>query len=46
VVGKKGEFAGVSMYASVRGKPVRFAVCTEHGPETRPCEALLGELPA
>jgi N4-(beta-N-acetylglucosaminyl)-L-asparaginase len=31
----KGEFAGVSMYAST------FAVCTENGPETRDTEALL-----
>jgi N4-(beta-N-acetylglucosaminyl)-L-asparaginase len=31
----KGEFAGVSMYAS------RFAVCTEKGPETRDTEPLL-----
>jgi N4-(beta-N-acetylglucosaminyl)-L-asparaginase len=32
---KKGEFAGVSMYAT------QFAVCTENGPETRNCEPLL-----
>ena len=32
---KKGEFAGVSMYQT------KFAVCTEHGPETRTCEPLL-----
>jgi N4-(beta-N-acetylglucosaminyl)-L-asparaginase len=31
----KGEFAGVSMYAST------FAVCTENGPETRDTEPLL-----
>jgi N4-(beta-N-acetylglucosaminyl)-L-asparaginase len=31
----KGEFAGVSMYAST------FAVCSENGPETRDTEALL-----
>ncbi len=32
---KKGEFAAVSMYAT------NFAVCTDTGPETRPCEPLL-----
>ena len=32
---KKGEFAAVSMYAT------NFAVCTDKGPETRPCEPLL-----
>ncbi len=32
---KKGEFAGVSIYAT------KFAVCTANGPETRPCEPLL-----
>ncbi len=35
VLNAKGEFAGVSMYAST------FAVCTENGPETRNTEALL-----
>jgi N4-(beta-N-acetylglucosaminyl)-L-asparaginase len=45
VFNKKGEFAGVSMYASRGGKPVTYAVCTEQGPETRACDALLGEMP-
>jgi N4-(beta-N-acetylglucosaminyl)-L-asparaginase len=35
VLNAKGEFAGVSMYAST------FAVCTENGPETRNTEPLL-----
>ena len=35
VLNAKGEFAGVSMYAST------FAVCTENGAETRKTEALL-----
>jgi N4-(beta-N-acetylglucosaminyl)-L-asparaginase len=34
ILSRTGEHAGVSMY------PSRFAVCTEHGPETRPTEAL------
>ena len=43
IVNKKGEFAGVSMYATRRGKPVQYAVCTENGPETRAVEGLLGD---
>ena len=43
-VSKKGEYAGVSMYASEDGKPERFAVCTEKGPELLACESLLGDL--
>jgi N4-(beta-N-acetylglucosaminyl)-L-asparaginase len=35
VLNKKGDFAGVSMYAT------KYAVCTENGPETRNCEPLL-----
>jgi N4-(beta-N-acetylglucosaminyl)-L-asparaginase len=34
-VDRKGTFAGASLY------PAKFAVCTEHGPETRPTEALI-----
>ncbi len=40
VLSQKGEHAGVSLYA---GKEATYAVCTEHGPQTLPCEALLGE---
>jgi N4-(beta-N-acetylglucosaminyl)-L-asparaginase len=46
VVNKKGEYAGISMYASRKGKPERFAVCTEKGPELVACDGLLGEAPA
>jgi N4-(beta-N-acetylglucosaminyl)-L-asparaginase len=35
IVNKAGDFAAVSMYES------EFAVCTENGPETRKCEALI-----
>ena len=45
VLDRRGQFAGVSLYASVGGKPVNFAACTERGPETRPCEGLFGEMP-
>ena len=37
---RRGEFAGVSLYA---GKNQDFAVCTEQGPQTLPCDALLAE---
>jgi N4-(beta-N-acetylglucosaminyl)-L-asparaginase len=43
-VNKKGEYAGVSMYASEDGKPERFAVCTEKGPELLACDSLFGDL--
>jgi N4-(beta-N-acetylglucosaminyl)-L-asparaginase len=33
-----GEHAGVAMYG---GKNVNYAVCTEQGPKTLPCEPLL-----
>ena len=46
-----GEHAGVAMYGEddgdrgwagqVHGRKVRYAVCTENGPETRDCEALI-----
>jgi N4-(beta-N-acetylglucosaminyl)-L-asparaginase len=45
IVNKKGEFAGVSMYASTRGRAGKYAVCTENGPETRDIEGLLGDAP-
>jgi len=44
VVTKKGEYAGVSMYATEDGKPERFAVGTEKGPELLACDSLLGDL--
>jgi N4-(beta-N-acetylglucosaminyl)-L-asparaginase len=46
ILNKKGEFAGVAMYALTRGKPNTYAVCTENGPETRDVEGLLGDLTA
>ena len=51
---RRGEYAGVSLYAEARmsweygegmeGKtePARFALCTERGPQTLACDALLG----
>jgi N4-(beta-N-acetylglucosaminyl)-L-asparaginase len=37
---KKGEYAGVGMYATPK-KPPRFAVCDEKGPRFETCEPLL-----
>ncbi len=45
-VNKRGEYAGVSMYAREGQDPERFAVCSERGPELLACEPLLGEAPA
>jgi N4-(beta-N-acetylglucosaminyl)-L-asparaginase len=45
-VSKKGEYAGVSMYANEGKEPERFAVCTEKGPELIACDSLLGEASA
>ena len=41
-VNKKGEYAGVSMYAREGQQTERFAVCTEKGPELLACEPLPG----
>jgi N4-(beta-N-acetylglucosaminyl)-L-asparaginase len=44
ILNKKGEYAGVAMYATTGGRPGRFAVCTENGPQTLTVEGLLGDL--
>lgn len=41
VLNRRGEFAGVSLYEGFQ-----FAVCTENGPQTLPCEGLLKGKPA
>jgi N4-(beta-N-acetylglucosaminyl)-L-asparaginase len=46
VIARSGEYAGVTMWGSTRGKEKQFAVCTENGPELLPCESLLGDAPA
>jgi N4-(beta-N-acetylglucosaminyl)-L-asparaginase len=43
IVNRKGEFAGVGMYARQDGKDQTFSVCTEKGPETLNLDGLLGE---
>ena len=40
VLNARGEHAGVAMYA---GTDVKYAVCTEDGPQTLRCEGLLNE---
>jgi N4-(beta-N-acetylglucosaminyl)-L-asparaginase len=45
-VNRSGEYAGVSLYAKAGNEVAKFAVCTEKGPETMVCDALLGEGPA
>jgi N4-(beta-N-acetylglucosaminyl)-L-asparaginase len=43
VVDARGRYAGASLYA---GKGQQFALCTENGPQTLPCDALLAETDA
>ena len=38
ILSASGEYAGVAMYG---GRNVDYAVCTEQGPKTLPCEPLL-----
>jgi N4-(beta-N-acetylglucosaminyl)-L-asparaginase len=51
VLNAKGEYAGVSMYPAYLKESTdevvktTYAVCTEKGPETLPCEALLDGKP-
>jgi N4-(beta-N-acetylglucosaminyl)-L-asparaginase len=51
VLNAKGEHAGVSMFPAYLKESTRevvqstYAVCTEKGPETLPCEALLEGMP-
>ncbi len=40
ILNQQGEYAGVALYG---GKDSNYAVCTEKGPATLPCEGLLGE---
>ncbi len=40
ILNRRGEYAGVGMYAGERGA-VQFAVCDEKGPRLEPCEPLL-----
>jgi N4-(beta-N-acetylglucosaminyl)-L-asparaginase len=46
IVNAKGDHAGVGMYGLWKKKLVRYALCTERGPESRPVEALFDEGPA
>jgi N4-(beta-N-acetylglucosaminyl)-L-asparaginase len=44
VLDRKGQYAGLGLYATIGGRPVQYAVCTEKGPETLPVEGLFGEM--
>ncbi len=46
VANKKGEYAGVALYARQDGHEKRYAVCTENGPELLACDGLHEEAPA
>jgi N4-(beta-N-acetylglucosaminyl)-L-asparaginase len=46
VISRTGEYAGVTLYEKEEGRVKRFSVCTENGPEVRPCDSLLGDPPA
>jgi N4-(beta-N-acetylglucosaminyl)-L-asparaginase len=45
VLNRKGEYAGVGMYAKASGKQQTYAVCTEAGPQLLPLEGLLEDAP-
>ena len=51
ILNAKGEYAGISMYPAYLKESTKevvkttYAVCTENGPETLPCEALLDGKP-
>jgi N4-(beta-N-acetylglucosaminyl)-L-asparaginase len=45
VLNRKGEYAGVGMYAKASGKQQTYAVCTEGGPRLLPIEGLLEDAP-
>ncbi|HVR70034.1 MAG TPA: N(4)-(beta-N-acetylglucosaminyl)-L-asparaginase [Vicinamibacteria bacterium] len=45
VLNRKGEYAGVGMYAKASGKQQTYAVCTEAGPRLLPLEGLLEDAP-
>ena len=45
ILDRKGQYAGVSLYARQGGKDQTYAVCTEGGPQTLPVAGLLGDIP-
>ena len=45
VIGRSGDFAGVTMWEKEDGRARQVAVCTENGPELLPCDSLLGDPP-
>jgi N4-(beta-N-acetylglucosaminyl)-L-asparaginase len=45
ILDRSGRYAGVDLYSTSEGKPRRFAVHTEAGPQLLQSESLLGEGP-
>jgi len=45
IVDRQGRYAGVDLYSTFEGRPRRYAVCTENGPQVLDSESLLGEGP-
>jgi N4-(beta-N-acetylglucosaminyl)-L-asparaginase len=45
ILDRAGRYAGVDLYSSWKGRPRRFAVCTEAGPKLVQSDSLLGEGP-
>jgi N4-(beta-N-acetylglucosaminyl)-L-asparaginase len=45
IVNRRGEYAGVGLYAEASGRPQTYAVCNENGPQVLPVEGLLGNAP-
>jgi N4-(beta-N-acetylglucosaminyl)-L-asparaginase len=44
-INRNGDYAGVALYESSGKQPGRFAVCTEHGPQTLALEPLFAGAP-
>ncbi len=40
VINKRGEYAGVALYAQSGKSPVQYALCAENGPRTATVEPL------
>jgi N4-(beta-N-acetylglucosaminyl)-L-asparaginase len=45
IVDRQGRHAGVDLYSTFEGRPRKYAVCTENGPQLVDSEGLLGEGP-
>ena len=45
ILDRQGRHAGVDLYSTFEGRPRKYAVCTENGPQLVDSEGLLGEGP-